>query len=376
MDPAVRLRLIGAYACLVGSHAGVAYISAVMSELGMRPPEIALLLLVNSVFATFGGPAWADHADRHARRAPALREAALGSAVVATGLLLVDHRLAWAALIAVFGLVRGAVGPLIDGTTVDLLGAERHRYARLRVAGSIGFVLVAIPAGMLQDASPRGSLWLVAAGLWLAVLCCWRLPETGSGAGARTGWGDLLRHPQLGALTLLASLHGVTLSTYDHLFSLLVHQRGLPDAVTGQGLALGVGAEVLVMLSAPWLLRVVGLRRMLVLAIASGVPRWLLTGADLGPAALVATQALHGVGFGAYWVSGVALFALHAPPGRSSSAQAMLVVATFGIGRMIAMALAWAGLGAVSVATWFSALSVVSAATAALGWRLLRGQGD
>lgn len=359
---------MGAYAALVGSHAGVAYLSAVMSGLGMSPSTIAALMLLNSIFATLGGPAWADHADRHAARARGLRLATLGSAVIATGLLVLDEPTLWALLLALFGLFRGSIGPLIDGTTVDLLGAERHRYARLRVAGSVGFVALALPAGMLQDASPRGSLWVVVAGLWAAVACCWTLPETGTGAAARTGWGDLLRHPQLRPLAIIATLQGLTLSTYDHLFSLLVHHRGLSDVVTGRGLTVGVLAEVGVMLTAPWFLRVVGLRWMMIFAVLSGVPRWWLTGSDLSADALVLVQALHGVGFGAYWVAGVALFALHAPEGRGSSAQALFVIATFGVGRMLAMALAWGGLRVLPVATWFGLLTLVSVATTAYAW--------
>jgi PPP family 3-phenylpropionic acid transporter len=56
------------------------------------------------------------------------------------------------------------------------------------------------------------------------------------------------------------------------------------------------------------------------------------------PVALVCIQSLHGIGFGAFWIAGVALFSELAPPNLSRSAQSLLPASTFGVGYLLAMA--------------------------------------
>lgn len=372
MAPAVRLRLILGYAMLVGSNAGFTYLAAALGRIGISPSATAAMLLGNAILATLASPWWSDLADRNAWRARLLPQLAGASFVLSLGFFVADDAWVWALLLAAFGVFRGGTGPLLDGTTVTLLGVDRDRYARMRAAGSLGFLALALPAAWLHDAWPRGAMVVIAACLGVAAIGLRGLPETGSPQGARTAWLDLVRHPTLGPLSLAALLHGWTLTTYDQFFSVVAEARGLPGSVTGQAIVVGVAVEIGVMAVAPWVLRRFEPRALLVLSIASGAPRWFLTGTLTDATSLVLLQGLHGLTFATFWVAGVAIFALHAPPGRESSAQALFTLASYGVGRMIGMGAASVAFAVMPAHAWFRALSLVSLAATITAARALR----
>jgi PPP family 3-phenylpropionic acid transporter len=166
-------------------------------------------------------------------------------------------------------------------------------------------------------------------------------------------------------------LHGWTLTTFDQFFSLLVEQRGLPGTVTGQALVVAVAVEIGVMFSAPWLLRRFTPRQLLLVAVASGAPRWWFTSAALTAGPLIALQGLHGLTFAAFWLAGVALVASLAPDGRETSAQSLFMIATYGVGRMLSMGTASLAFLVLDVDVWFRLLAGVSVvATAVCVWAL------
>ena len=202
-------------------------------------------------------------------------------------------------------------------------------------------------------------------------LISWTLPDAQT-SPTRPELQDLTRvlsHPVLAPLLVVGALHGLTLTTYDHLFAMLVDHRGLPGTLTGGALALGVLVEVCVLWAAPRLLDRWGPVRMMTVAVSLGIPRWLMTGLVASPVVLVGAQSLHGLSFGLYWVSGVALFSEHAPKQVGASSQALFTTATFGVGYLFAMGGSALVLRFTDTDALFSGLTLVSALATLLMWK-------
>jgi PPP family 3-phenylpropionic acid transporter len=370
-----RRTLVWVYAAAIGVNAGMPWNSLLLAELGLKPEEVARTLLLIPLSGLVGAPLLSWWADRYDTRAKALVFASGLAALACLGLLFSPTWATVAISLVALGASRGAQNPLIDATTMSVLGSDRHTYGRYRGAGTASFIVLALVAGYLQDLAPRGGWWLPA----LAACAAWgfvrRLPATPAGSQGASPW-PLLRHPTLAPLGVVAFAHGITICSYHHLFALLVEHRGLAATTTGASMAVAAMVELAAFAASPWLTKRFGYRTLLLAGLASGVPRWWLTAHATTTTELVLAQAFHGLGYGAYWLAGVSLFARHAPAGLATSAQTLFSTATFVAGALAALGAASVGLSHVSLPMWFEGLAVLSALATVLAYFVLSSASD
>jgi hypothetical protein len=136
--------------------------------------------------------------------------------------------------------------------------------------------------------------------------------------------------------------------------------------IASASIALGVGLEVIVLAKSHRLLQRFGPGLLIVVAIVSGVPRWILTASTEHRLMLILVQGLHGLGFGAWWVGAIALVDRHAPGQLRNSAQGLFMASTHGLGNLVAMGCAWLLLDRSSTTAVFLSSGLLSA-FAALG---------
>ena len=115
----------------------------------------------------------------------------------------------------------------------------------------------------------------------------------------------LLRNPGVLLLFALCAIHWAACGPYHLLFGVLVRDNGLPSALTGAGLSLGVLAELVALWAFPLLLRRFDLSDLLAAACSASALRWWLVSRAHGPAALVLLQLFHAATFGLWWACAV-----------------------------------------------------------------------
>ncbi len=360
MPSAVHARVGLSYAALVGSHAGLAFLPGVLAADGLDGATIPRVLLAGSVTAALAGPWWADQADRRGERRPFLAPVVGLAALLTLAMLAVDEPLAWAALLMVWNAVRAGPGPILDAQTLGLLGERRDLYPRLRAWGSLAYLLGVLLTGVLAAGNPAVPPLVTAAALAIGAWALAGVPEAPPTPQPKVEWRAMLQDPVLRRLALAVALHGVTMSSYDHLFTLVVHERGHAPWVASAAIVGGVLAEIGVLHAGDRLVALAPPRTWLAVALGSGLLRWPLTALAPDAPTLVALQLLHGIGFGLFWLAAVRVFDDAAPAGRSASAQSLLVVATYGVGRVTAMLAASLALQVVDLGQWFGALAAFS----------------
>ncbi len=361
-------RLVLWYVTAVASISAIPYLAVVLADAGVQDRTIATVLLLLPLGQIFGAPFWGWVADRTGAHQLVFRTATIFAAVAGVGLMVAEDPVSLAACVLLMAVSRAPVFPIADATTVSILGQDRRDYGRIRAAGSVAFLVAIQSAGIARDTWPRAPLWIGGSLLVLTAVVSWSFPKVRTPPRRPTTaeLGKMLAHPVLLPLMGICVLHGMTITAYDSLFSLHVESLGLDSWVTGAGIALGVLVEVVVLMSGRYLLDRLGPLPLLLIAVAVGVPRWLITGATTDPYILIATQALHGIHFGAFWISGVALFSEQAPKNLVASAQSLLPASTFGVGYFASMALAATILGPFTLQQFFGILSVTSALATAL----------
>ena len=331
------------YGLTVGALGMMPFLAPTLEAAGHTEAQVAGILLMIPVAALFGGPIAAWFSDRSGDHHRVIRAALLGTAAC-VGAMLVAPPAILALCVVLLAWVRTPIFPLADAATLHAVG---DGYGRVRAVGSVAYVAMVLAAGLLRDVYPLAPLVLGAGLLVCAAAVTDALPpipKQRSNPELATLAAHLFRGPT--ALVLVvALLNGMSISIYDHLFTLYMDSRGVPASITSFGVGWGVLVEVGVLLAGSSLLERFGVRGLLVIATFSAVPRFLGTAWLDDPWAIAALQGLHGLHFGAFWIAGLAWMSRTAPPDLRRSSQAAFAAIGFGLASILALGTASLWLG-------------------------------
>ncbi len=223
----------------------------------------------------------------------------------------------------VTGATFAAILPLGEALALQATRAQRLSYGRVRLWGSIAFIVAAIGAGRaLQASGPEIVLPLLLLALGLTVASCLALPDRPRAPrGLPLGLARLLRQPGLVAFVLAAGLIQASHVVYYGFATLHWRAAGHGEAVIGWLWAEGVLAEVVLFAFAGAVLR--RLPPLPLLAVAGGLAtlRWAATALSSDLVVLLAAQALHAASFGAAHLATVHYLRDQTPPALHASAQ-------------------------------------------------------
>jgi PPP family 3-phenylpropionic acid transporter len=213
-----------------------------------------------------------------------------------------------------------------------LTGVRRFRldYGRMRVSGSISFILANLGAGaILGITAPETIFWLMAAGLTATMIAGFTLPVTPAAIRALDDASRQERKPAreiLGNPTFLALLAAGGLIQASHgaiySFGSLYWQRlGCSGVEIGTLWAIGVVCEVVLFLWSGTVVRKIGDVGLIFVGAAGALMRWSLFPIELGFAVFLLVQCLHGLSFGATFLGTQHAIARIVPDEMTASAQ-------------------------------------------------------
>ena len=356
------------YFAFVGAFAP--YFTLYLQDIGFTAWEIGVLMSVPQVMRLLAPNLWGWLADHLGRRALIVRVAAFFSLLGFAGFFFTRDYVPMLVAMALVWFFWSAALPLVEAMTLDHLAGHTERYGRIRLWGSVGFIVSVLAIGTLLDHLP------IAALLWacLFILACvlasaLPLPETKVGAGGTAPpLGNLLKRPEVLALLAACFFMSMAHGPLYVFYSIHLVDHGYGKMAVGLFWSLGVLAEIGVFMFMPRLMRLVSLRSILLASFALAVLRFLLIGwAADSPVLLLFAQLLHGATFGAYHAGAVAVLIRWFAPQQQARMQGLYGSLSFGAGGMLGGLLsgeAWGSLGAGMTYT-------LAAGFAAIGWVLI-----
>ena len=354
----------------------VPYWAPYLRHHGFGPVEIGEILAV--VMATkFIAPfLWGWLADHTGRRMVIVRWAAVLAALSFAGVFL-GAGYWWLVLVMFsFSFFWNAALPQFEANTMTHLGEQAHRYSRIRLWGSIGFIIAVVALGQLQDilgpqTVPVMTLLLLVGLAFSALLA----PQKRNGAHShhRDSLTTVLRQPVVLSLFAVCFLLQLSHGPYYTFFSIHLEDHHYTRTVIGLLWALGVAAEVGVFLLMHRLLPKLGPRVLMLWTLGLTTLRWVVIAWFVQwPAMMVFAQLLHAASFGLYHAVAIYLVNRFFVGRHQGRGQALYSSLSFGAGGAIGNLVSghvWGTLGATTTYLLAAGISVMAFIVAWYGLR-------
>ena len=296
------------YFAFVGAYGP--YFALYLQDRGFEPFRIAVLMAVGPVARIFVPNLWGWLADRYRARDRIQRSLALITPFIAVGLFLHPGFAGMLILLIVWSLFWSGLLPLVEAGTMTVLRARMGVYGRIRLWGSVGFIVVVVAGGYLFDAYGVGLLELVIVALLaLTALTVFDLPRDRSRPGRRESGSirAVLRQPGVTGMIVGFFLMQVAHAPYNTFYSIFLVESGYSKMSIGWLWALGVIAEIVLFMWLPQLMRRWRIEQILVACFCFAIIRFLLIAWGVGSVTiLVVAQLMHAMTFGAFHAAGVA----------------------------------------------------------------------
>lgn len=334
--PAIRL---SAFYALYFGILGVLlpYWPLYLDSVGFGPGAIGALMAILPATKVISPAFWGWLADRGGLPLRYIRWTSFLSALSMALLMPHPTDIGWigSAMVA-FGLFWNGPLPLFETVTLAHLKG-RGGYGRIRLWGSMGFILsVAAGGTILGTVLPVASLpevmVVLLAAQWIVTLIIPPIRAQREVSEQPALW-HILKRPGVAGFLVAGLLIQVAHGPYYAFYSVLLSDHGFQDATIGQLWALGVLAEIVLFIWMDAFDRRLGVRTLFLLAIGTGVLRWLLIGWGVDSfTVILLAQILHAGTFGLMHAASITLVHQHFRGAHHAKGQAIYSGFCYGLG--------------------------------------------
>lgn len=354
------------------------YWSLFLEEEGFDAPAIGILSAILMATKIFAPSLWGWISDRTGKRLGIIR---LGSllALLSFLLIFVDRSFAGLAiLIACYSFFWNAVLPQFEVLTLSHMEGRYQYYSRIRLWGSVGFILAVALLGIWFDYFSLQTLPIILAvllaGIWLSSLTVSEKPAPITGESSE-GILTILRQPAVWVFFTACMLLQLSHGPYYTFYSIYLQDQGFDRTLTGALWSLGVLAEVILFIWMHHVLNRWSIREIMLFSLLLSALRWVLIGAyPDNLQVLLFAQLLHAASFGSFHAVAIEFVRRYFAGGHQGQGQAIYSGLSFGVGGALG-ALFSGFVWQHSPALSFYLAGLACALAFALCWLLLRGYG-
>lgn len=293
---------------------------------GMGPLEIGLLFAVGRFARVISSPLIAYVADRlGTRRGPLLL---LTGCTTVIFFLYNYCETLWqfAAVAVAVGMAWGTIMPLGDSMAIANTKIRQIDYGRVRLWGSISFVLAAFAGGKILEYSSEAAIfWILIASFAALFIVCRLLPDTRVETEPirMAGIWRLFAHPLFALFMITSALLQTSHLVVYNYGTLHWRGAGVSDGIIGMLWATGVIAEVVLFAIGARFVDRLGPGWLFLAAAAAGVLRWTVLANSTVLPILFVVQTLHAFTFGAAHLAAMAFISRAIPAHLSATAQSL-----------------------------------------------------
>lgn len=257
------------------------YLGPHLRGLGLSGAQIGALTAIQPIAVFLLAPVIGAFADRRGQHRRVFQALAVTGACLAIALSQANSfapvlflLIAWSASVA-------ALMPIMDSYAITIADSAGVAFGRLRLWGTLGYMITVTIVGWVSQSLPRGAFLIVyAVGLLCAVAAASLLAPSqtfarAAGPALRIDVGAIAKQPALLAMLIVSFCTAIGMSTLGNFFSIfLTTELGASTALLGTVNAVLALSEIPVMLGAGWLQRKLGNRVLVAIALCGYIVRF------------------------------------------------------------------------------------------------------
>jgi MFS transporter, PPP family, 3-phenylpropionic acid transporter len=303
------------------------------------PIEIGILMSIFQISRIFAPNFWGWLADHTQKRTIWIR---LNTVLGVLGFVAVFWVQGFWPMLLVMGalsLFTSSTMPLSESLTLAHLANTKGYYSRIRMWGSVGFIVASISLGYLIDwAGISSLLWAILVVQIALFVLTFTLPEV-KVAPHHTDhfsvW-NIIKNPTVIALlvgcALMVTAHGVLYNFY----SIYLAEHGYSKGMIGWLWSIGVVCEIFIFILMPSIMRRFSLKSVILVSLILAVIRFVIIGVAVDNLyLLLLAQSLHAATFGSFHAATIEVVAQFFNGRHQAKGQAIYNSVTYGLGGAI-----------------------------------------
>ncbi len=358
------------------------YLSVFLDGKGFTSLELGEIFAILTATKIIAPSLWAILADKTGQQLLIIRLGAVLALLSFMLLFWLDNYWAISFCLAFFSLFWTAILPQLEVLTLNSVRRSSKIYARVRLWGSLGFIVLAIFAGQVMTFYEKAGIQSVAnssftnafvgmgcVALLLLLLSTLSLKSRyvlGKTQKKVLSIKDKLLELRFIIFFIAGILLQISFGPFYGFFALFLRDLEYPGFAVGLFISLGVLAEILVFIFASSFFKHFSLKTLLVFSLAVTALRWFLVALYADSAWFLAlTQLIHAASFALFHSASMIFISSHFSACQQSRGQAIYLGGVYGVGGAIGAYIAGAlwldGLGATTAFLTASVAALLAA---------------
>ncbi|MDZ4099909.1 MAG: MFS transporter [Methylophilaceae bacterium] len=325
------------YYLFVGAF--VPYWGLYLKSINFSAVEIGILLSLFQVSRIFSPSFWGWLADRTNRRVAWIKLTALLGLLGYIGVFFGTSFVWLFFVMAALSIFTSSTLPLAEAVTMAHIEPANQPYSRIRVWGSIGFIVAVLGLGLLLDYTEIDSLlWCLLIIQASLLLLSFKIPEPHvppHHTDHLSVW-KIVTRPEVLSLLIGSCLMVSAHSVYYSFFSIFLEERGYSKTLIAILWSVGVVCEIVMFAFMPKLIGRFTLKQILLASLLLAVLRFAMIGVGTSSLwILLLAQTLHAATFGSFHVASVAIVHQYFRGKHQAKGQAIYSSVGYGLGGTI-----------------------------------------
>ena len=320
------------------------FLSVFLDGKGFSSLEIGEILAIITTTKIVAPSLWAILADKTGRQLPIIRLGALLALLSFLALFWLNTYWSITFCLALFSLFWTAILPQLEVLTLTSLRHSSKIYARVRLWGSLGFIVFAILAGQVMSYFSSEAFTFIGRFILIGLLVSTLLQKQTKQATTKQDTSNNINLKMssklLNARFIIFFTAGVLLqisfAPFYSFFALFLRDLSYPGFTVGLLVSLGVIAEIIAFIYMGSLFKHFSLKVLLVFSLAITAVRWFAVPQIADSIFLLAcTQLAHAASFAIYHSASMRFLSGHFTKVQQSRAQGIYLGGVYGIGGAI-----------------------------------------